>query len=553
MRLALVSVDPWEATSGYRPFNFGVRRVQAELLSRAIPDLEVHLIDVPGRDTDRALEAIERLDPDVIGCAAYVWSFPFQMELAREAKRRRPDVTVIFGGPSAHPSMFELEPWRSRRSDVDALVRGEGELALAQLLSLPDRTLDAFATVPSVSVRSADGFRDGHGRASLARLDELASPYRLGLVPEDVTAHLETFRGCPFHCAFCQGGKVRDGSRAFSRAYLAEELRAIRARTNRPPMLIDPGLNLNPHAFRNLVAAEEETGVLAELGLSFELYPSHLGEEHLRFLDRFQPSSVGVGLQSYDEDVLRNVDRRFDAARFESIVRKLAARGVEVRVEIIMGLPGDGPETFFRTLERARELPCQVRVFHCLVLPDALMDRMGSDPDLRFDPRTLRLVAGGGWSESALRETVERLGTADGLMGVSSGVWLFEGTGAPRREEESPPAATTPDVEASEGPSEQVLDRASIARVSGAFERATAGLVSVTAVERRPGCVLLTLRIADAGVVLELSHTDGMPAFAIVEGVAVRHRGHPPERALSILTKVVPRLSRLLQRLTAAA
>lgn len=37
--------------------------------------------------------------------------------------------------------------------------------------------------------------------------------------------------------------------------------------------------------------------------------------------------------------------------------------------EIILGLPGDDPETFRRNFERARRLPCALRDYHCVVLP----------------------------------------------------------------------------------------------------------------------------------------------------------------------------------------
>ena len=36
-----------------------------------------------------------------------------------------------------------------------------------------------------------------------------------------------------------------------------------------------------------------------------------------------------------------------------------------VAVEIILGLPGDSPENFRRSFERARSLPCALRVYHC--------------------------------------------------------------------------------------------------------------------------------------------------------------------------------------------
>lgn len=154
-------------------------------------------------------------------------------------------------------------------------------------------------------------------------------------------------------------------------------------------MLVDAGLNLNARAFRALVEAERQVRVLKDIQLTFEVYPSFLKDEHLQFMSDIRVNGVGVGLQSYDTEVLRRLQRTFDIARFERVIRDLDSIGVQVNIEIIMGLPGDNPESFRETLARARELPCDVRAFHCLVLPDALMVRAPPWAAMDFEPTTL--------------------------------------------------------------------------------------------------------------------------------------------------------------------
>ena len=65
-------------------------------------------------------------------------------------------------------------------------------------------------------------------------------------------------------------------------------------------------------------------------------------------------------------------------------------------------LPGDTPEGFRRTLDYALSLPASVRVYHCLVLPDALMTRGLPDWNIRFEPRNLAMTSCLGWSEDAI-------------------------------------------------------------------------------------------------------------------------------------------------------
>src|SRR5690606_5688410 len=150
------------------------------------------------------------------------------------------------------------------------------------------------------------------------------------------------------------------------------------------------GLNLNQHAFRNLRAAADLTGFFANRSLVCEVYPAAVKKEHLEFLGSVHQPLVGIGLQSFDNDVLKHVERSYDEARFENTLQQLR-EVAHVAVEIILGLPGDSPENFRKTFERARRLPTTLRVYHCVVLPSALMVRAPASYAMDYDPVTLKM------------------------------------------------------------------------------------------------------------------------------------------------------------------
>src|SRR5690606_8729555 len=114
---------------------------------------------------------------------------------------------------------------------------------------------------------------------------------------------------------------------------------------------VDAGLNLNQHAFRNLRAAADLTGFFANRSLVCEVYPAAVKKEHLEFLGSVHQPLVGIGLQSFDNDVLKHVELSYDEARFENTLQQLR-EVAHVAVEIILGLPGDSPENFRKTFER---------------------------------------------------------------------------------------------------------------------------------------------------------------------------------------------------------
>lgn len=538
-KIALVCIDPWlQKREGYSPFNFAARRVQAALLGWPLDGAEVHLLEAFGGQMGDLEARLEKLSPDLLGGSAYVWSFPLLLELARQCKQRRPDTTVILGGPSARPAMFAHPAFFARRFDVDALVLDEGEEVFRAIAALPERTPHALARLPGLALPTPDGWHLTDAAAPIADLDALPSVYEHGLMPAGMGPHLETFRGCPLSCAFCQWGDALGGSRVFSREYLTRDLRLFREQSTHPIVMVDAALNLNPPAFRNLAAAEAETGALAHLGASFEVYPSKLTDEHLRFLEQIKIDSIGVGLQSYDREVLRRMQRPFDEERFERVVRQLVATGAPVSLEIILGLPGDNPASFLRTLDRARALGCTVRVYHCLVLPNALMTRAPPWAEMVYEPDTLRMRSCAGWTERDLIETAARLdamgGRATDPFGESVGTWVFS-TSPP------PPDEVHPTI--------RTLSDESLRVVDGAVRRATDGQWRVLSVEQRDELTLMQLASPAGPIALELNPSSDAPAFLQLGGVALNYRGELSSSAKLHLMAFGKRVHPLLRRL----
>ena len=191
-------------------------------------------------------------------------------------------------------------------------------------------------------------------------------------------------------------------------------------------LLADAGLNLNQAAFQNLAETARATGFLKQRGLICEVYPAKVRREHLEFLAGVGDAYVGVGLQSFDSAVLANVERKYDEARFEQTLQELG-RVATLAVEVILGLPGDSPERFRRNFERARRLPCTLRVYHCVVLPSALMTRSPPEHRLDYDPVSLKMHSCLGWTREGLAREAQFLSDEASAAGGRSGefFWVF--------------------------------------------------------------------------------------------------------------------------------
>jgi radical SAM superfamily enzyme YgiQ (UPF0313 family) len=430
LKIALICLTP-EMDGGEMPLpmpSYGINRIYAAALSAPSPvPREVRVFDLGHRNFAELSAAVNEFSPDLIGMSVYVWSTPDLLNLAVDLRAKMPNVTILFGGPSARTELFDLPNYAARAFALDALCVGDGEGVIQDIIALGKITRAGLATVGGLAMHLPEG---GWLRTAPARqipMSEIPSPYAMGLMPKGAVGYLETYRGCPLSCRFCEWGVTRPARDVFDANYIAHEIAAFRRLEAPAVFLLDAGLNLNSRAFRNLAQAHAMDGFLAESLFWAEIYPTVIKDEHLEFLRNVGAAYLGIGLQSMDDAVLRAHDRPFDMTRFRSAVERLS-QVAQLEVQIIMGLPGDTPEGFRRTLKFAMSLPVgSVRAYHCLVLPDALLTRARPEWAIEYEPDTLTMISNRDWSASAITAMRNELTDQAHRTGGSAGEfwWAF--------------------------------------------------------------------------------------------------------------------------------
>lgn len=405
--------------------NHGMRMVEAMLRTSDLPGLDLTVFDLHDAHADDLTEAVADCRPDIVMFSCYLWSFPLFADVAVRLRSRDPECLLVFGGPSARPAMLDLLPFHAARTAVDVLVVSEGEYPARDLVHAADRTPGGLTEIRGIAWYDGTSWQETAAR-SPGDLNELPSPYVEGLVPGGGLAVLQTYRGCPYTCSFCEWGVLESPRRVRSAEHIAEEFRAMERIDVTGALLVDAGLNLNSRAFTELSRAVQETGFLRDRKFICELYPAALNKEHLSFLAGIGDPHVGIGLQSFDSNVLAEVERSFDEQKFDENVAQLVSVS-RVAIEMIMGLPGDSPEKFRAGFERARSFPCALRVYHCCVLPSALMVRSPPEHRLSFDPVSLRMQSCLGWSREDIERECEFLNQQAGRLGGAVGeyFWVF--------------------------------------------------------------------------------------------------------------------------------
>lgn len=564
LRVALIAETPWPAAGrGLETFSYGMYRIQSAILGSPLAeDVEIRVIEGAGWPPSRYVEAIEAFDPHLVGASCYLWSLPVLMEVARAlrspGRRSRP---FVIGGPSARPAMLDLPHYAFTRRCVDAIVIGEGEAAFQEIVGAGAALLkdpaSVLASVPGLAVPTAEGWRRTAIRAMTPNPSRFPSPYQLDLAPgRGVRGHFETFRGCPIACRFCEWGVDVHGRGVFDADYLLADFEAMRDLEVSSIYQVDAGVNLSKRAFDNLQRAEREVGLGAATHLTCEVYPTNVSDPLLQLLSDTH-ADVGIGLQSFDGEVLKLHQRPMREARVIEGIKRVAGAATRTNVEIILGLPGDSPEGFKQTLHRCLDLfpDCNLRVYATLVLPDGLMTRGLPEFDMDFDPVTLEMRSCLGWSERDFAETfayVDRLaeeldvrefgpehltGRDDTETARFGRGWLFGPSYKQRSGDERPDLPEAIEVRS------PLVDA-----LSPLVEAASQGFWRILGVEVRPDEVIVNLGVALGEVRLHVAPSaEDQKAYVRRAGLAFAYRdpdallGHGD--AMAVLDAVIDALA----------
>lgn len=357
----------------------------AASLAAALPEelrQSARLLDLfPDMSEDAMLEAILAAEPALVAFPLYLWNRGRILALARRLKASRPAPAVIAGGPEAtvDPEGVLAEGM------LDAVIRGEGELAFRELLGLLSRG-EPLRPLAGVTLPGRQGPASGPDRSPAETLDELPSPWLTGVLrPREGAGVLwETSRGCPFACDFCYDARGSRGVRAVSDERLQAELELFVRSGVAQVWVLDSTFNFPPERGKRLLRLLAEKA--PHIHFHLEAKADFIDRETARLLSRVS-CSVQIGLQSARPEVLRHMHRTLDPRLFAEKLHLLAAEGVTFGLDLIYGLPGDDHRGFRHSLDTALELaPNHVDIFPLAVLPGTALHRDRH----RFDLKALQ-------------------------------------------------------------------------------------------------------------------------------------------------------------------
>ncbi len=366
--------------------SFGLRYLMANLggLREQACMAEFHINQTPLEIT----EAVLLHEPRIVGFGVYIWNVEQTTEVVALLKRIRPELIIILGGPEVS---YETDG-QEIVALADHVITGEADVKFAEVCRqlLEDRRPRLSWQTGLWPVETAgDGCLPGQpGRlsskiipAELPPIDRLASPYDF-YTDEDLAhrvVYVEASRGCPFTCEFCLSS-LDLPVRAFPLDAFLAAMQRLLDRGATQFKFVDRTFNLH---------LPTSMGILQffldrwrdGLFLHFEMIPDRLPEQLRALIRKFPPGAVQfeVGIQTFDDATSKNISRRQNLERLADNLRFLREEtGVHVHADLIVGLPGEGMESFGRGFDRLVALgPQEIQV--------GILKRLRGTPIVRHD------------------------------------------------------------------------------------------------------------------------------------------------------------------------
>ncbi|MFH1414139.1 MAG: radical SAM protein [Candidatus Omnitrophota bacterium] len=331
-----------------------------------------------GLDYGEIKKKIEELSPDLVGISCMLsLQYPSVRKICRDVKDINKGIQVLLGGP--YPSYYATEIM-SRNRDVDFIVRGEGEYATRDLLSVINQGGD-LSKIDGLCFRKDSEFVVNPKRNFIENLDKIPFPNRDLFPLEKYNNHqpfwatpvkskrytsLVTSRGCPTRCSFCYSSVYwGEHYRKRSVANILSEIELLITKYNITNFhFVEDNLTLDKERAKNLF----KEIIKRKLNISW-CVPNGvclwtLDEELIALMKQSGCYELNFGIESGSQDVLNKIIKKpLDLKEAEKIVRELKKNKIFASGYFIFGFPGETKEDILKTVAFERRLNLDRSIF----------------------------------------------------------------------------------------------------------------------------------------------------------------------------------------------
>jgi len=293
----------------------------------------------------------------IVAFSTYVWNHNYNYAIATRVKEINPNVMTIFGGPEpaiTDPDLFRKNPF------MDIVITFEGEITFRNLMLAYESK--QFDHIPGLLInRNGEAVNTGDAKR-IETLDQVPSPYLNGVFDQLIADNpgitwqgtLETSRGCPFACTFCDWGSLTYNKvKKFELQRVFDELEWM-AQHNFDFISITDA-NFGMFAERDSMIADKIIECQEKYGSPRTFSVAWAKNQKKEVVDivkklldaRGFNQGLTLSVQSLDLDVLENIRRKnMEMNKLNEVFELCEQRNIPTYTELILGLPGESLESW---------------------------------------------------------------------------------------------------------------------------------------------------------------------------------------------------------------
>lgn len=314
---------------------------------------------------------------DILGLTCYVWNQDINDNISKQFKIYNPNGIVIYGGPNVPQAFNDAMEYAGKKPFVDKFFIGPGEKNFLNFLK--------GGKLEGVYDRDCYNVSSDRASYQISR-EETPTPFQDGIFDfilekeKSLGVGLETTRGCPYSCAFCDwGSQANSKVIKFDEEVLKKEISHL---------LECEEIHLIDVLDANFGIFERDIDIIQHIidnkknvkGISFMGFAKNGSPQVAKILDlvhnnfKLYINEFKLSFQSTDKNTLKTIQR--ENIKTEKLLKLLTqTENRDFSAELIIGLPGETANSWFNNIEKMVRLNIDVlRIYRLFVLVNTPMN-----------------------------------------------------------------------------------------------------------------------------------------------------------------------------------
>jgi radical SAM superfamily enzyme YgiQ (UPF0313 family) len=321
--------------------------------------------------------------------SSYVWNEKLNIKVAEHIRKISPGSLIIFGGPHVPKFNGDTEDFLEKNTFIDVAVLGEGEVALAEILTAfsdtprEKRDLNKLAYVTGIVYFNKVDFTRTPERPRITDISTLPSPYLTGefepWFQNFSGAILETNRGCPYGCTYCDWGSATLAKvTKFTPQRVIAEMEYIAEKKSEAIFIADANFGMLE---QDIEIAHALVDIKAKTGYPLRLFTNFAKNGGRRLMAVIKilheggllPTGI-IALQTTDPIVLKTIARdNIKTEAYEKMMTYFNSENIPMASDLMIGLPGQTADSFANDLQFCFDWKVSAAANYTSMMPNAPM------------------------------------------------------------------------------------------------------------------------------------------------------------------------------------